>query len=86
MLAAAAAASVVAVSHDCCAHGLQVNLGLSLLLVIAAITLGISCGGKRPEWRAKYNFAAQLAGLGLLVLSSVFSSRDDPIWNRSVRP
>lgn len=59
-----------------------VGLVASLIIAIAAIGSGLYCGAKKPEKRGTFNALGQVAGLCLIAISTIFSSRNDPIWNR----
>jgi len=69
------------------AYGADVELDwlgliVSLIIAIGGIGSGLYCGNKLPARRALFNGLGQVAGLSLIVISTVFSSRNEPIWNR----
>jgi predicted Na+-dependent transporter len=54
----------------------------SLGVTIGGITFGLVMGAKFPAKRSKFNAFGQLSGIGLMIVSAIFSSKKDPIWNR----
>jgi sodium/bile acid cotransporter 2 len=58
------------------------SLAFSLLLVNGSIGAGIGAGQRWPQHRARFNGVGQLAGISLMVISAVISSKKRPIWDR----
>ena len=66
----------------CAARLTPTAAGGSLAVTIAGITLGLWCGSRFPAQRGRFNACGQVAGLVLMAISLIFSSKRDPIWDR----
>lgn len=69
------------------AYGTEVPLNwaslvTTLLIAVCAIGSGLYCGAKRPDKKGLFNVLGQVSGLAMIAISTIFSSRNDPIWNR----
>eukprot|EP01043_Picozoa_sp_COSAG02_P058308 COSAG02_NODE_7234_length_3104_cov_16.569384_3_plen_457_part_00 len=69
------------------AYGSEVPLGwfslmTTLVIAICAIGSGLYCGSKRPDKKDFFNTVGQVSGVAMIAISTIFSSRNDPIWNR----
>lgn len=58
------------------------SLMTTLVIAICAIGSGLYCGSKRPDKKGLFNTVGQVSGLAMIAISTIFSSRNDPIWNR----
>lgn len=58
---------------------LLVNVGLAIL----GIATGTTISHCRPKLRNTMNVIGNIAGLCLIVFGAVFSSRDDPLWDKT---
>jgi predicted Na+-dependent transporter len=58
------------------------SLMTTLVIAICAIGSGLYCGAKWPEKKGLFNAIGQVSGVAMIAISTIFSSRTDPIWNR----
>lgn len=58
------------------------SLVVALLIAICAIGSGLYCGSTWPQKRGVFNGLGQVSGLVMIAISTIFSSQNDPIWNR----
>mmetsp|Transcript_30865 Transcript_30865/g.71689 ORF Transcript_30865/g.71689 Transcript_30865/m.71689 type:complete len:481 (+) Transcript_30865:103-1545(+) len=54
----------------------------SIFVALLAIPTGVCCSFHFPAQRSKFNFAGNIAGLCLIIFSTVVSSRETPLWDK----